>query len=486
MPARLARVTRAELGRFAERLTRDRATVGWFVPAEAVAAPATPAAPGDASAATGGTPGVNAAPPPAAEARVAAASAPVSFRLPNGLDVRLAPTGAGALVSLRGRIEAGALFDGPTPGLSALATELLARAVPGEAPAAAPLSFTLHDDPESPALQRWIEFAASSLASDLPDVLRDLAARLRRGADFAAGARLPPADWDAIRPAAAHRARTNAAATSTALWARALAELFAAPSPLRTPVWGVPAAIEAAREDALRAFLRRHVHPRTTTVVLSGGLDAPAARREVEAHLGPLSGGAETAAVPSLPGARTGAQWRVIRLPRPGKSQDEVRVVVPGDRARPADETATALLLYLLGETGYAGRLGRALVDPGLVYSVYATREEEGAPGFLMVRTAAAPRDTPEVLRRIREILETAAAGRFTAAELREAQAYLRGKDARAREGSAAAARDLLEGSERGPRGDPAAVSLDQLNDTARRLFRNGAPVAIVAGPPEG
>jgi predicted Zn-dependent peptidase len=163
-----------------------------------------------------------------------------------------------------------------------------------------------------------------------------------------------------------------------------------------------------------------------------------------------------------------------------------VRVVVPGDRARPADETATALLLYLLGETGYAGRLGRALVDPGLVYSVYATREEEGAPGFLMVRTAAAPRDTPEVLRRIREILETAAAGRFTAAELREAQAYLRGKDARAREGSAAAARDLLEGSERGPRGDPAAVSLDQLNDTARRLFRNGAPVAIVAGPPEG
>ena len=120
------------------------------------------------------------------------------------------------------------------------------------------------------------------------------------------------------------------------------------------------------------------------------------------------------------------------------------------------------------------------------MYSVYATREEEGAPGFLMVRTAAAPKDTPEVLRRIRAILDEAARGAFTRGELEEAQAYVRGKRARAREGSAAAARDLLE--RRRDRGAPrpAAVSLDQLKDTARRLLRNGAPLAIVAGPPEG
>jgi len=89
------------------------------------------------------------------------------------------------------------------------------------------------------------------------------------------------------------------------------------------------------------------------------------------------------------------------------------------------------------------------------------------------------------VLRRVRSLLDEAAQGRFTRAELQEAQAYLRGKRARAREGSAATARDLLErATSSGP--GPEAVSLDQLNDTARRLFRSGAPVALVAGPPAG
>jgi predicted Zn-dependent peptidase len=161
-------------------------------------------------------------------------------------------------------------------------------------------------------------------------------------------------------------------------------------------------------------------------------------------------------------------------------------VALPGDRSRPWDPAATELLLYLLGETGYAGRLGHALVDPGLVYSVYVTHERHGPAGFLMMRTASAPKDTPEVLRRIRSTLEDAARGAFTRSELEEAQAYVIGKRARAREGSAAAARALLEREAAAAGPEPAAVSLDQLNDTARRLFRSGAPVAVVSGPPEG
>jgi len=161
-------------------------------------------------------------------------------------------------------------------------------------------------------------------------------------------------------------------------------------------------------------------------------------------------------------------------------------VVWPGGRGKPWDRAATELILYLLGETGYAGRLGHALVDPGLVYSVYATLEEDGAPGFLMVRTAASPRDTPEVLRRIRAILEEAARGVFAAPDLAEAQAYLRGKRARAREGSAAAALDVLREADH-PAGPGAGrVTLEQINDTARRLFESGAPTALVAGPSSG
>jgi predicted Zn-dependent peptidase len=396
----------------------------------------------------------------------------------------VAATG-GALVALRGRIEAGAVFDGATPGLSALATELLSRPVPGEPPAIAPLSFTLHEEPESAALFRWIEFSASALAADAPHLLRDVAARLQRAAAVGDGTPLDPSEWTAMQMAAAHRARTNAAAAPTALRERVLGELFAAPSPLSRPAWGEVKSIETATPEALRAFLRRHLRPDALTIGLAGGVDAESVREEMERRLGRLAAPRSAApAMPALAGARAGREGRVVRLPRPGKSQDDVRVVVPGDRSRPADAAATELLLYLLGETGYAGRLGKALVDPGLVYSVYATLEEEGTPGFLMVRTACAPKDTPEVLRRIRAILEDAGRGAFTAAERAEAQAYRRGKRARAREGSAAAARDLLERPD--SRGEEGPVSLDQLNDTARRLFRNGAPLAIVAGPPEG
>jgi zinc protease len=490
MPARVFRVAGEDLRRFAERwLTRDRATVGWFVPTDA-RAPATEAA---TVKAPDGAPHVSSAvavvpsPPPAPPAsRQSGAGPAVRLALRNGLVAQLSATG-GALVALRGRIEAGSLYDGDTPGLSALATELLARPVPGEAPSRAPFTWTLHEEPDAPTAQRWIEFGASALAADAPDLLRDLGARLRRALAFAGGTDLGPAEWEAIRKAAAHRARTNAVVTGTSLWQRALAELYPSPSPLRLPPWGEPASIESATAEALRGFVGRQMRPGAITVVLVGGMEVASARDELERRLGGLAALSPTAPrSPNFAGPRGGREWRVVRLPRPGKSQDDVRVVVPGDRLRPADAAATELLLYLLGETGYAGRLGKALVDPGLVYSVYASREEAGVPGFLMVRTAAAPKDTPEVLGRIRAILEEAARGAFTRAELQEAQAYLRGKRARAREGSVAAARDLLERPE--PPGGPApeAVSLDQLNDTARRLFRHGAPLALVSGPPEG
>jgi zinc protease len=479
LPARLAGVTAQDVQRFArERLTRDRATVGWFVPTTAPgiataspAAPAPPAAPPAPTVDRTGSPAVPAL--------------PVSVRLSNGLSLVLAPAAGGALVSLRGRIEAGSMFDGDAPGLSALATELLARPVPGEAPGLAPLSWRLQDEPDAPAARRWIEFSASSLAPDAPDLLRDVGARLRRALAYAGGGELARPEWESMKQAAAHRARTNALVSATALWQRALAELFAPPSPLRVPAWGDPAAIEAATPDRLRAFVRRHVRPAAVELVLAGAFDVPALRAEAERRLATANPAAPPVPAPALGAARSAPEWRVVRLPRPGKSQDDVRIVCPGDRSRPWDGAATELLLYLLGETGYAGRLGHALVDPGLVYSVYATREEEGGPGFLMVRTAAAPKDTEEVVRRVRSLLDDAAQGRFTRAELQEAQAYVRGKRARAREGSAATARDLLErAAASGP--GPESVSLDQLNDTARRLFRNGAPLALVAGPPAG
>jgi predicted Zn-dependent peptidase len=123
-------------------------------------------------------------------------------------------------------------------------------------------------------------------------------------------------------------------------------------------------------------------------------------------------------------------------------------------------------------------------VEPGLVYSVWTTLEEPvGLPGYLLVRTAASRENTPEVLRRIRSVLEEAARGTFVAGELEEAKAYLRGKAVRRRDGAVSAAALVLE--ERAPGPSPEDVTLEQLNDTARRLLARGAPLALVGGPRE-
>ena len=188
--------------------------------------------------------------------------------------------------------------------------------------------------------------------------------------------------------------------------------------------------------------------------------------------------------LPRLAAPRGPGAWTVTHVVRPDATQSTINVVLPGDRSRPYDRAATSLLLYLLGETYYSGRLGRALVEPGLVYSVRATLEEPpGLPGYLLVRTAAARESTGEVLQRIQTVLEDASHGAFTAKDLLEARAYLRGKAARAGDGALAAATRALEPAAPGP--SPDDITLEQLNDTARRLFARGAPLALVGGPGE-
>jgi zinc protease len=474
LPDEVARVSREDLRRFAsERLRPSQATIGWFVP--------TP----EGSLFAGAPQPVASVPPPASEPPGPAPSAPTpapaspsSLSLSNGLRVVLAPRAGSRLAVLRGRVEAGSRFEGRgQAGLSALAVEWLATARPLEPTGLPSLEWTLHEDPESADNVGFIEFRAAGLPEDLGPLLELLAGRLAREAP-AAGS------WETLRQAVLERCRQRAGSDDGALEQALRRMLFPLDGPLAWPAWGDEQALGAIPASALGAFLRAFVTPARTTLVVAGGFDPGAARQALAGTLAPWSvpgGPAPRPAAVSAPRAPEG--WTERFLPRPGKAQNEIRVAVPGDRSRPWDRAATAVILYLLGETGYAGRLGAALVGPGLVYSVYATLEESGAPGFLAIRTAASPQDTPEVLRRIRAELRRAGEGGFSQAELEEARAYLRGKQARRREGTRALAADLLAARAAPAAAEVEALRLARLNDTARRLFRNGGPLALVAGP---
>jgi len=463
LPQRLSQVTREDLARFvSECLRPEQATVGWFVPKNEALAEAPVSLRERASAER--TPVARESP-----SHHAPTTEPLKFRLDNGLELSVAPSPAAGLVALAARIDAGALYDGPMPGLSALATEHLAAASSGPA-----VQWTLHERPTAAVNARWIELEAYCLPEELDALLERLTARLRAA---------PPSGpaWTNLLEAAQRRA-DPAAEVGGAIWKKALDLLYPADTALGSPAWADSETLAAVDEAALRRFLRFHVTPARTHLALAGALDPDSVRERVQELLGGWDA-APAASGPEPPAAAGAQSWTEVHLAFPSKAQNEIAVFWPGDRSQPADVAATSALGYLLGETYYAGRLGRALVTPGLVYSVWTRLEEDGAPGFLVVRTAAAPEHTQEVLARIRGVLEDVAQGRFTAAELAEAQSYLRGKAARLWDGTLDSARQLLLRSLGRPGLPAEALSLDELNAAARRLFRHGQPIAIIAGP---
>lgn len=479
LPERVARVTIDEVRWFArERLGLDRATVGWFEPREAevepvrgaeAAAPPKPEAPRPASPPT--TAVSTAAAPSVPPSTKAAASVRTTLRLASGLTVAVQEQAGSSLASLHGRIEVGSAHDGGTPGLAALAAAALSEPSPDETADVPTLTWTPRHDPVAAINLHAIEVTASVLPEDLPKAFGALARRLSR----------PPASgraFEDLRAAALKHADEQNASAEGQLLARALSELFPASSAMARPPWSDVPSLSRVTADAFATFWRREINPRRMRLAIAGNVTPNAVRTAAESAFrgSPRTASAARTAQPLPRGADTRKE---VRLSLPDLLQDQLLVVWPGDRSRPSDAAATEALVYLLGETGYAGRLADVLVDPGLVYSVEASLEGEGASSWLAVRTACDAKDTPEVLSRIHRTLDDAARGTFTEAELREALSYLRGKAARRRDGSASAAEALLHEAT-APK--PGELTLATLNDTAKRLFAQGFPIALRAG----
>jgi zinc protease len=498
--SRLEAVTASDVRRFArEWLLKEKATVGWFVPTPGVPVFTGGQAPrgtallgvafGREAAADRATPVPGAPSPgiPSPRDRTSAGAArPRPVTLSNGLRLAVAAEPRARLVALHGRVEAGAIHEAKA-GASVLAAHLFALSA--RAAGGPPLVLSRDDDPAEASHARYVEFHGSGLPEDLPALARAVARGL--GAD--------PAKVDEARQAAREAAAAALADTGAVLGARARAALFPPSSPLARSPWGDEATLASLSAADLGEFTNAFLGPARTELVVAGPVEATAVVQALEAAFtetrgtthatsprGPRAEAPPTGSLrlPALEGPRGPESWTVVSVPRADAAQNDIQVAVPGDRSRVHDRAATSLLLYLLGETYYSGRLGRALVEPGLVYSVWTTREEApGLPGYLLVRTAASQKDTPEVLRRIRDVLEGVTRGAFTEDELREAKTYLRGKAARERDGALLAARAALEAEAAGP--SPQDVTLAQLNDTARRLFARGTPLALVGGPGE-
>ena len=483
----------------AELFAADRRSVGWFVPQSE--APATAAAQGATSPAAKMPPAEIAqthsgtVAPPAPRLDLPTLPAVSLTTLPNGLTVGVAPL-EGEIVHVRARVAAGALADPDgREGLAMVAARAITARVT-EAHAARLGSRGIRIVTSASSLDEpfdnraFVEWTATLRRDDLQPVLAALAdvlARPELGAEAITRARDGLAD-EAAALEDDSRWRANDAAWSA---------LFPASHPLGRPVHGSASSLTAITADDASRFHRTRYRPARTVVTVAGGVSEKDALAAVAQAFGPWPGepapattgdkARATPGVPAWPSAASGG-GRDVHISMPHKEQASVTVALPAAGADSPDYPALSLLNYLLGETGYAGRLGERLVDTGIAYAVYASLWGERGAGSLLVTTDAVL--SREAVTRMRDTLGAFATRGLTAAQLDEAKGFALGRLLFRFETPAAASAAVadLASLGQGPDGLRAfgerikAVTLDELNAAAARYYDPKRAVFVVAG----
>jgi zinc protease len=492
----VGRVTAAEVRTLAAALfDADRHNVGWFVPQAAPADTTTGHAElpvqREAPAAIAQRHAGTAVPPPARHDLPSLPPLSLTTR-PSGLTVGTARID-GDLAHVRVRIEAGALQDPPgREGLAlvtarALTAWIMEHEAAGLAARGIRLVSSASSLDEPFDNRRFVEWSASVRTADVPAVLRALLPVTSGAAPpdgVVARARDELADEvEALRDDS--RWRANDAAWSA---------LYPASHPLGRPVHGTRDSLAAITGGEVARFLRDRYDPRHATVAIAGAFTEAEAVRAVAVFDGWRPGPSTSASVP-MPGARPAEAWppvsgggRHLHVALPHKDQASIAVALPAAGARDADHAALSLLNYLLGETGYAGRLGETLVDTGIAYAVYASLWPYEGAGPLLVTTDAV--QSGEAVERIRAALAAFSAQGLTAADLDEAKGFVLGRMLYRFETPAAASGTIADLGTLNLGADGLrtlaervrSVTLEQLNAAAARYYDPRHAVFVVAG----
>lgn len=438
LPRRLDRVRAPDVQAFARgRLARERRSIGTFVAEATAGLETTAAAPVDEPAQAAvepvaPRPSTRPIPPPKLEIPVL--PSPVSRELPNGLHVLALPV-QGEAVHLRIRVAAGAVQDLPGREGTALLT---ARALMmGNAGGPDPIAElanrqirvvqTALDDADPFANREFVEIAATMLPDSVGHAATALSEIITRPIlDDAGLARAKQAI------AAATESRQN-----DSRWRanRAVFEvLYGNDHPYGRPPEGSPDSLAAIFRDDLAAFHREHYRPENTVIAIAGAIDAAAALAEIERAFATWRASSPSPSQRAKPARRrqTDASRSTHSVLRPyvhiplAKIQASLAVGLPGVARDSDDFVALSALNYLLGETGYAGRLGAVLVDTGIAYAVYASMLADRSGGPIFIATDAVR--SREAADRIVQTLEGFARSGVSAGELREAQGFLLGR----------------------------------------------------------
>jgi zinc protease len=503
IPQRLNTVTAEDVRTYAnEHLAPERRSLGFLIPDSSSSSGSVPARGGnvisrpDSTLDATGVPQVQKRTPrqiPAPKLQIPELPKPAVRRLDNGLTV-LALRVPGESTQMRVRIEAGSRFDPPgREGTALLAARVLAggKASPLRAldDREVNLSVSAFDDDGPATMRNVVEISVTSLPDDLAAVAKAV---------------VPAIAGRAFQADDLARARTSIAGElvseqDNSRWRanRAVFErLYDASNPYGRPAEGTDASRPRISVADLSAFHRIHYRPERTIVAIAGPLDPTAAIDRIAGVLGGWRADSGSSGSPpdapmrtSVPKSRqpaSASQPRIVYVPLE-KEQASIAIGLPGVARRDDDFAALAALNYLLGETGYAGRLGERLVDTGLAYAVYSSMLADRAAGPILITTDAVR--AHEAVNRIVATLDEFAKDGVTDAELREAKGFLLGRLLFRFESAQSATAALADLGYFGDGMSPQAfaqrvlaLTRTEVSAAARRYYDSSRAVIVIAG----
>jgi zinc protease len=269
-----------------------------------------------------------------------------------------------------------------------------------------------------------------------------------------------------------------------------LSLLYPEPHPYGRRVKGTAETVDGIDREALERFHRARFGPASLSLVMVGDLDAGRAAEAAARVFGDWS--SPTLPAPSVPRAAAAATRRRLTVTMMNKAQADIACgFVSIARLDPCYH-AFWLMNNTLGQYALGGRLGDSIRErQGMAYYVFSTFDASVVEGPLIVRAGVDPANVERAVASIDEELAKMAGEGVTERELEESKLYLVGSLPRSFETNAGVAAFLqtveqyglgLDYDVRLP-GLIEAVTLEEVNETARKFIAPDRATIVVAGP---
>jgi zinc protease len=269
-----------------------------------------------------------------------------------------------------------------------------------------------------------------------------------------------------------------------------MAALYGSRHPYGRRLKGTIGGVEAITRDDLIRLHAERFSPDALTVVVVGDVDVP----RVMASSGRVFDGwrGSPATAVDIPRPPAALERRRIVVPMMNKAQVDIAYGFVTIRRSDPAYYAHWLMNNAFGEYALGGRLGDNIRErQGMAYYVFSRLDANVVEGPLVLRAGVSPSNVDRTIAAMDDELARLRAEGLTVEELNESRRYLTGAVPRALETNAGIADFLqsaefwglgLDYDERLP-GLLAGVTLEEVNEAARRVANPERATVVIAGP---